>query len=327
VREKIDLLLKNPSGPVELAALKVAIKLGITEAAAIAFTLVADGERSGRIRTEALRALSTLKSGRLTEAVKLALADKDETLRTEATKIQAQLKPSDAGARLRATLERGTTREKQSAFATIAGMPGSAADEILAQWLERLNEKQVPAELQLDLIEAAGKRQAREVKDRLTRFERARPADDDLRAYRECLTGGNSDEGRKIFIERQDVFCVRCHKVNGEGGEAGPELTGLAARQNREYILESIVYPNKRIAPGFESLLLTMKNGVAYAGIVKAETESDIDIISPEDGPMKLKKEEIRSRERGPSAMPEELRQVLSKRDLRDLVEFLATLK
>jgi quinoprotein glucose dehydrogenase len=323
----MDLLLRIPSGPIQLAVLKVASKLGIAEAAGTAFTLVADGERSGKIRVEALRALATFKSARLNDAVKLALADKDESLRTEAMRIQAQLKPSEATSGLRATLERGGTRERQAAFATLAGMPGAAADELISQWLDKLTAKQVPAELQLDLIDAAGRRQAREVKDRLTRLEHARPADDDLRAYRECLTGGSIEEGRKIFTERQDVFCVRCHKVNGEGGEAGPDLTGLAARQPREYILESIVYPNKQIAAGFESLLLTLKSGATYAGLFKSETDTELEINSPEDGPLKLMKAEIKSRERGPSAMPEELRQVLSKRDLRDLVEYLGSLK
>jgi hypothetical protein len=48
---------------------------------------------------------------------------------------------------------------------------------------------------------------------------------------------------------------------------------------------------------------------------------------SPEDGLVKINKTDIKSRGKDLSAMPEELRQVLSKHDLRDLVEFLATLK
>jgi len=42
---------------------------------------------------------------------------------------------------------------------------------------------------------------------------------------------------------------------------------------------------------------------------------------------VKLKKENIQSRERGPSPMPEELRQILTKQEVRHLVEFLANLK
>jgi hypothetical protein len=40
---------------------------------------------------------------------------------------------------------------------------------------------------------------------------------------------------------------------------------------------------------------------------------------------VKISKAEIKTRERGLSGMPEELRQVLTKHEVRDLVEFLAT--
>ncbi len=327
VREKIDALLQNPSATVELAAIKVATKLGVKEGASAAFNLVTNAQRSANIRIEALKALASFKSSKLGQAVRLALADQDESLRAEATRLQAQLNPGNATSRLRAALEKGSVREKQAALQALGSITASAADEILGQWLDKLNAAQVPDELKLDLIEAAGKKQSAQVKDRLTKFERARPADDELRSYRECLSGGDAAEGRRIFIERADVFCFRCHKVNGEGGEAGPDLTGMASRQTREYILESIVYPNKQIAAGFESVLVTTTKNETYAGILKGETDAELDLLSPEDGPLKLKKSEIKSRERGPSAMPEELRQILSKRDLRDLIEFLGSLK
>jgi quinoprotein glucose dehydrogenase len=185
----------------------------------------------------------------------------------------------------------------------------------------------VPAELQLDLLEAAAKRQPREVKDKLAKFENARPAEDDLRAWRECLQGGNAEEGKKIFLERAEVSCVRCHKAGGEGGEVGPDLGKIGAAKPREYILESIVYPNKNVAAGFESLLVTMKDGAIYAGLLKSENDTEIEVNSPEDGLLKLKKADIKERQRGLSAMPEEFRQVLTKQDLRNLVEFLSGLK
>ena len=148
-----------------------------------------------------------------------------------------------------------------------------------------------------------------------------------LDGWKVCLTGGNAEAGRTIFIERAEVSCVRCHKANGEGGEVGPELTGLIARQSREYILESIVLPNARIAEGFENLLITMKSGVAYAGVIKSETASELQILSPEDGVLTLKKAEIKSREKGLSAMPEGFGAILTRQDIRNLVEFIATLK
>jgi quinoprotein glucose dehydrogenase len=327
LRPQLATLLESPSTTVKLAAIRAATRMKIREGADAAFRVVANTNQPGNVRGEALKALAAFKSDRLDDALTVAARDGDAGLRSEATRIQAELRPSAALATLQATLNRGSTAEKQAALATLATMPGDAADAILAQWLDRLMAKEVPSELHLDVLDAAGKRGAVAIKDRLQKFERARPATDDLRSYRECTTGGDALEGRRIFIERQDVFCVRCHKVKGEGGDAGPDLTGIGARQSREYLLEAITYPNKHMAAGFESVVITMKDRNVYAGILKKETDDALEILSPEDGPMTLKKSDIDKRARGQSGMPEELRQVLSKRDLRNLVEFLSELK
>src|SRR5690606_4231809 len=107
--------------------------------------------------------------------------------------------------------------------------------------------------------------------------------------YRIALRGGNADEGRKVFFERADTACIRCHKVAGRigeggGGEVGPELTHIGAQKDREYLLESIVFPNKHIAEGFENLLVTTKDGTTVAGTVKSETDAELVLNSPEDG-------------------------------------------
>jgi quinoprotein glucose dehydrogenase len=327
VRDSLASLLQGESAAVKLAAVKVAASLGISQGADAAFALVADEKQRADVRLEALRALSSLNGSKLGEAVTLALSSDNRRLRSEATRIQARLKPADATAGLRAALDTGSTDEKQSAFATLATVSGDTADEIISQWLDKLLAKQLPAGLQLDLLEAAAKRSSPVIKEKLTKYERSRPADDDLRAWRECLEGGDAEEGKKIFLERAEVSCVRCHKAGGEGGEAGPDLARIGAAKTREYLLESIVYPNKHIAAGFESLLVTMNNGAIYGGLLKSETDTEMVLNSPEDGVLTLKKADIKERRGGLSGMPEELRQVLTKQDLRNLVEFLSGLK
>jgi quinoprotein glucose dehydrogenase len=290
--------------------------------------LVRDASQPATVRIEALKSLSAMKDSRTAEALKLALNDKNELVRTEASRLQAQLQPNDAVANLQQILERGTVGEKQAALATLGSLTNSpAAEKFLETWLDKLVAGNVTPELQLDVEDAANKRTALGIREKLRKFEESRPAEDNLRSFRECLVGGNAAEGKKIFLEKAEVSCVRCHKANGEGGEVGPDLTGVGTRHPREYLLESIVLPNQQIAAGFESILVTMKNGTTYAGIVKSETATELELNSPEDGLLKLKKADIQSRERGLSAMPEEFRQILTKKELRDLVEFLATLK
>jgi quinoprotein glucose dehydrogenase len=266
----------------------------------------------------------------LKEAVESAQADANEDLRKESLKFQSQLRPSGALGELASALQRGSLGEKQAALGALGSLDSKGADALLLDWTTKLVNGQVPAELQVDVLEAAGKRENPEIKAKLEAYQAALAKKDPLAPFRVSLFGGNAADGKKIFFERVDAACVRCHKIAGqgsEGGEVGPELTHVASRRDRDYILESIAFPNKQIAQGFESLLVTTKDGTSFAGIVKSETDSELVLNSPEDGIVKIKKSDITRREKGLSSMPEGLAVLLGPRDLRDVVEFLSTCK
>jgi quinoprotein glucose dehydrogenase len=232
---------------------------------------------------------------------------------------------NDPVGKLAAVIAQGSLSEKQNAFATMAGVASPSADAFLGTWLADLRAGKVPEELRLDVLEAARKHPALQAE--IARYEASLDPKDDIGPWRVALKGGNAEEGRKIFFEKAEVSCLRCHKAAGEGGEVGPELTGIITRKDRAYIVQSILRPNAEIAQGFENLLVTMKNGTAYAGVIKSETKDELVINSPEDGLLKLKLSEIASREKGLSGMPEGFGDQLSKLELRNLVEFLASLK
>src|SRR5581483_5636846 len=122
------------------------------------------------------------------------------------------------------------------------------------------------------------------IQETLKSYEAARPKDDEFAGYREVLAGGDAEAGRKIFTERAGVECTRCHSLHGKGGVVGPDLAGIGKRQTREYLLESILYPNKAIAPGFENVTLVMKDGGTRAGTIKSENDRELMLSSAEDG-------------------------------------------
>jgi quinoprotein glucose dehydrogenase len=331
LRPAVGLLLRatgNGAGAVHLATIQAIEKLSVAEAGKDLFLTAKDGKESSDVRVEALKALAQLHDARLLEAVNLATGDTNEKVRNEGNQLRAEIKPGDATGQLEQVLEKGSTGEKQGAFATLGGLPGDAADKMLAEWLDKLTAGKVAKEIQFDLIAAAEKRSSPAIKERLKKYRDAEPKDDEFAGYRETLYGGDAATGRKIFMEKPEAACVRCHKIKGEGGQVGPELTGIITRHDREYILESILFPNKQIAPGFESSLVEMNDGEAYAGIVKGQDAKEVTLLSVEDGTVrKLKKSDIKKQVKGLSPMPEGIGNILSKQDLRNLVEFLATLK
>jgi quinoprotein glucose dehydrogenase len=115
--------------------------------------------------------------------------------------------------------------------------------------------------------------------------------------------------------------------VHGTGGIVGPVLDGIGAKQSREYLLESIVLPNAKIAPGFETLIIRTSDGHVSTGVLRKETATTLELVDADGKLFDINKADIQSRQRGQSAMPEGFGQILSKRDLRDLVEYLAELK
>jgi quinoprotein glucose dehydrogenase len=320
------------SGPdaVRVAAAKAAAALKLEAGEALLAAVRSNG--SAEPRVESLRALAALgDEQRLGAAVEAAQKDNDEALRREALKFQSQIKPSGAIDKIAAVLENGSMGEKQTALGTLGTMNDKAADDLLLAWLDKLIKGEAPKELQLDVIEAAGKRDNPVIKSKLQAYQaEVAKSSDPLAPYQTSLYGGNAADGKKIFFERAEAACVRCHKIVGqgsEGGEVGPELTHIGSKKDRAYILESIVLPNKQIAQGFETLLVTTKDGTSYAGVVKSENDKELVLNSPEDGIVKINKANITSRDRGLSAMPEGLATLLNGRELRDLVEFLANCK
>jgi quinoprotein glucose dehydrogenase len=218
-------------------------------------------------------------------------------------------------------------RAQQRALRRLATEPGPAADREITRRFDELDAGRLPLALWLDVLEAAAKRQDPALRARLAERARVEAASTDpLRQWRECLEGGEANEGREIFREKPEAGCIRCHRIGNEGGEIGPNLTALSQRAQRISILESIVDPNASIVPGFSNLWVKLKDGREIAGIVSAESTDLMTLTSPTDGKKTtFRTSEIAAETGLPSAMPPAFGAILGKRAIRDLVEFLAT--
>jgi quinoprotein glucose dehydrogenase len=257
LRSALPDLFRGPDD-VRQEAARVVGELGIKEAGPFLRRLLADNKAATTVRVETLKALAALKDEHFEEAMQQALADADLGLRIEGRRLLASLRPDQAVGELAKALETGSQPEQQGALAVLGDLNTPAGDKLLLEWMRKLLARKVPLAIQLDLLEAAARRGTPELQSALEAFEASRPKGDPLASYRECLAGGDAAAGQKIFAEKAEVACMRCHKVHNEGGTVGPDLSGIGARKDRRYLLESIVDPNKQIAEGFETLILEL---------------------------------------------------------------------
>lgn len=140
------------------------------------------------------------------------------------------------------------------------------------------------------------------------------------------LAGGNAERGERIFFEKGQ--CLTCHRIWENGGRVGPDLTKLGTIRSGRDILESILVPSSTIAQGYETLVVTTRDGETYTGIragaedgpLRLRLASGIDVVVPRSDIDRMDRSKV-------SLMPEGLLNSLTTEEVRDLLAFLQHLK
>ena len=140
--------------------------------------------------------------------------------------------------------------------------------------------------------------------------------------------GGNTARGREIFSNGEKSGCIKCHRLGDQGGAVGPDLTGAGRRFARIHIIESILEPNRAIAPTLRNLSVRLRDGQELTGVRVSETDSTLTLGDANGQSQPLKKDQIEELQiLELSIMPEGLENGLTDTDFVDLVAFLAEQK
>jgi quinoprotein glucose dehydrogenase len=327
IREYLPNLLSGPDS-VRNATIELAARLGLTEIAPLLVQRVDDTSLAAPSRAAALRAMIQLSPE---EAIARATTllnqvDSPGELRVVSITVLATLQKSQSTDLLiRSTQERWSVPERQAAWDAIAASDSPAAEQAIIVGLAAVPSDPMEPVL-LNLIEAAQRKALQEpLAQALSRIEASTP-EDPLRPWLGTVQGGDPARGASLFFTKTELSCVRCHKVGDQGGDVGPNLTGIAKEKDRRYLLEAIVLPDQQIAKGFETTVLADDLGASHIGIVRSETDEYIDLVKADGSQVRLLVDEIVARRRGQSAMPADLVKFLTLRELRDLVAYLASL-
>ena len=114
--------------------------------------------------------------------------------------------------------------------------------------------------------------------------------------------------------------------MNGQGGVAGPNLSQIATTLGRRELLESLIVPSARIAPGYGLITVITTGGQTLTGMVVSETATQVEIETAKDQRTKVTISEITSRTKPISLMPP-MGQILQPRELRDVLAYVQSLR
>ncbi|MEM9887851.1 MAG: HEAT repeat domain-containing protein [Bacteroidota bacterium] len=322
----VGTLLQSAQPAIQVAATKAAAKFEMTETAPSLFNLVKTAPNK-EVRMAALQSIADMEADNLNAALEKALSDRESEVRALALEIvpNSGLEENKAVALFQTILQSGTIKEQQAAYTALGTLKGEAATDLLENALSNIKAQEVVPEVHLDILEAISAQGNENLLAQLASYENSKDQNNPIDLYREALVGGNARSGGYIFYRNEAAQCVRCHAVFEHGGNAGPGLAGVADRLTIEQLLESIVAPSARYAAGYEVVLLKMKNGETISGIVESENEKVLK-LKADEALQEVQKANIEKRESVPSSMPN-MASILEKRQIRDLVAFLSTLR
>ena len=328
VERHVAALLASCSGDLLTAVTSLVDRLGVEADEETFFAWLEDSQQQESTRIAAFNLLDSRDSTSLPNAIKIALAADSAKLRARARSVVAR-RDADRGLKLLSEVLSNVDSpvlERQQAVETLATLKEPQAMSLLDAWAARLLDGEVEPELQLDVYEAlatAGTPAGRQARQE---FDRQRGAGKLLEQYSLVLEGGDSSRGREIFVGHRVAQCIRCHRVGTAGGTAGPELTRVAQKNPRSHLLESLLDPNAKIAKGFGTVALVLTSGKVLTGNLLAETPQAITLQLSTGEKRIIPQAEIEERSQPKSPMPE-VKKVLTLREIRDLVAWLATLK
>lgn len=146
---------------------------------------------------------------------------------------------------------------------------------------------------------------------------------DEIKKYKRIVGMGNSDlsnlsNGRVMF----NRVCASCHKLYGEGGELGPDLTG-SDRKNLHYVLSNVIDPNAEIPNDYRTAIIRMKDNRVLIGVVRSREPKRITVVTPSEVIFLPKRDVAKIDAQNYSIMPEGLIRVFKDQELRDLISYL----
>ncbi len=137
----------------------------------------------------------------------------------------------------------------------------------------------------------------------------------------EALAKANVKNGKQIFMQT----CGPCHKMYGEGGTLGPDITG-SNRQNLEYLLSNILDPSGEIQDDYRMVVVTTRDGRTFSGNVAMENDRTLALSLVGQDTVSIAKSNIQSKDvTNVSMMPAGLWETLEDQQIIDLVGYLRT--
>lgn len=134
---------------------------------------------------------------------------------------------------------------------------------------------------------------------------------------------GQAEKGKAVYAS----YCSSCHRVGSEGPSIGPDLTTIGGKYGKSGMVDAIVYPSAGISFGYETWLITRKDGTTVFGFLQGDGRQ-VTMRDMAGKMITIPSADIVSRKQfETSIMPQPAAMGLSEQDVADVVAYLVGLR
>lgn len=327
---RLGLLIDSADDGLRMAALRLA---GVWQIEALRppITHCALAERPEAVMRAAVEALADLGGPASVELLeRLDVPGKPKVVRLNAVAGLARLDVSAAARRL-ARLLADDPGADDPALTLEAVLSRKGGAEVLMRELARQTPHADAARLALRHLNASGRAQPA-LADLLERaagtgaLAKLLAGEDLRRLTADVRIRGDPARGEAVF-RRKDLACMSCHAIAGGGPQVGPDLEGLGASSPLDYLVESVLLPNKAVKEGYAAVKIATTAGRVYHGILVRKTEQEVVIRDAASRQIvRLTIAEVDEMADAPTIMPEGLVNAMTRTEFLDLVRFISEL-
>jgi putative membrane-bound dehydrogenase-like protein len=144
----------------------------------------------------------------------------------------------------------------------------------------------------------------------------------------DALREPDANAGRRVFFQSQAGRCFQCHRWNGQGADVGPDLTDVGRRMTRRRLVESILTPQREVAPQYKAFSIEIDDGRILTGMTLGQFGGGDQerFLDNQGETFDVDLNHVVTREMiENSIMPDGLVEQLTVDDLRDLLAFLGS--
>ncbi|EKK01063.1 membrane-bound dehydrogenase domain protein [Rhodopirellula baltica SH28] len=307
--------------------LPLRLRQGDVDAIKQALQLIEQAETPIRTKVELIETLGEIQTGDTVAVLRRRLqADRSDAVKAAALQALSRFSDERIGSWIASAYQSSmddASNLRETAIRVLSSREQWASvlmDEIDAA---KINVERVPADvvLQMQAFENAGLRER--VASRWGTV-RATPAEKQIRIAElqsvvRSSSQSNLENGKTMFTKH----CGTCHRLFGEGGKVGPDLTGYE-RSNLDFLSLAIIDPSAAIREEFTNYQLLTADGQVLSGLLENQTPETVTMRTAEGNAVRVDRDDIESLQASPvSLMPENILDALSTEDVRDLLAYL----